>query len=93
MIVVDASALLEVLLGTSAAGAVGRRLFDPRQTLHAPHLLDLEVTQAIRRFAAISAIDGQRARAALDDLADFPCSVIRMTVVAASVGASSQFNG
>jgi predicted nucleic acid-binding protein len=72
MIVVDASALLEVLLGTSAAGAVGRRLFDPRQTLHAPHLLDLEVTQAIRRFAAISAIDGQRGRAALDDLADFP---------------------
>lgn len=73
MIVVDASALLEVLLRTRAAAAIERRLFDePRQTLHAPHLLDVEVAQVLRRYAANGEIDEQRGRAALADLADFP---------------------
>ena len=72
MIVVDASALLEVLLRTSAAKVVEDRLFAPRQTLHAPHLLDVEVAQVIRRYAANGDIDGQRGRIALADLADLP---------------------
>jgi predicted nucleic acid-binding protein len=72
MIVVDASALLEALLRTSAARAVEERLFEPQQTLHAPHLLDIEVAQVIRRYAAKGEIDGERGRAALADLADFP---------------------
>jgi predicted nucleic acid-binding protein len=72
MIVVDASALLEVLLRMSAAKAVEDRLFAPRQTLHAPHLLDLEVAQVIRRYAANGEIDGERGREALADLADLP---------------------
>lgn len=72
MIVVDASALLEVLLGTSAAEAVEQRLFASGQTLHAPHLIDVEVTQVLRRYAAGGAIDQGRGRAALADLADFP---------------------
>jgi predicted nucleic acid-binding protein len=73
VIVVDASALLEVLLRTPAAEAVETRLFDePRQSLHAPHLLDLEVTQVLRRYAAIGEIDEQRGTAALADLVDFP---------------------
>ena len=72
MIVVDASALLEALLRTPSAKAVERRLFDPRQTLHAPHLLDVEVAQVIRRYAAKGEIDSERGRAALADLADLP---------------------
>ena len=72
MIVVDASALLEVLLRTSSAKAVEDRLFAPRQTLHAPHLLDVEVAQVIRRYAVNGDIDGERGRAALVDLMDFP---------------------
>ena len=72
MIVVDASALLEVLLRTPAAKAVERRLFVPDQTLHAPHLLDIEVAQVIRRYAANGDIDSERGRAALADLADLP---------------------
>ena len=72
MIVVDASALIEVLLRTPAAAAVERWLFDPRQTLHAPHLLDIEVAQVVRRYAAKGEIDGERGRAALADLSDFP---------------------
>ena len=72
MIVVDASAVLEALLRTAAAKAVEARLFAPRQTLHAPHLLDVEIAQVVRRYAACGEIDGARGRMALADLADFP---------------------
>jgi predicted nucleic acid-binding protein len=72
MIVVDASALLEVLLRTPAAQAVEERLFDEGETLHTPHLADVEVAQVIRRYAAMGDIDGERGEAALDDLAVFP---------------------
>jgi predicted nucleic acid-binding protein len=72
VIVVDTSALLEALLRTSAAKAVEDRLFAPRRTLHAPHLIDLEVVQVIRRYAANGDIEGERGRAALADLVDFP---------------------
>ena len=72
MIVVDASALIEVLLRTPAAKAVEDRLFAPQQTLHAPHLIDLEVAQVIRRLAMHREIAGKRGRDALSDLADFP---------------------
>jgi predicted nucleic acid-binding protein len=70
--VVDASALLEALLRTPAASAVEDRLFAPHQTLHAPHLLDVEVAQVVRRYAANGEIDSARGRVALTDLADFP---------------------
>ena len=72
MIVVDASALLEALLRTPAARAVESWLFESGQTLHVPHLLDLEVAQVLRRYAANGEIDGDRGRAALADLADLP---------------------
>jgi antitoxin FitA len=44
----DASALLEALRRTPPAKAVEVRLFARRQTLHAPHLLDVDVAQVIR---------------------------------------------
>jgi predicted nucleic acid-binding protein len=72
VIVVDASALLEALLRTPAAKEVEKWLFDAGHTLHAPHLLDVEVAQVIRRYAANGDIDSDRGRAALADLADFP---------------------
>ena len=72
MIVVDASAMLEALLRLPAARAVEKRMFEPSQTLHVPHLLDVEVAQVIRRYAATGEIDAERGRAALADLADFP---------------------
>jgi predicted nucleic acid-binding protein len=72
VIVVDASALLEVLLGTPAAKSLEDRLFAAGETLHAPHLLDVEIVQVVRRYAARGDIDDARGRAALTDLADFP---------------------
>ena len=71
MIVVDASVLLEVLLRTPAARTVEERLFEPGETLHAPHLVDLEVLQVLRRYAAAREISAERGGEALDDLAAF----------------------
>lgn len=61
--------MLDALLG--ATGALKQRLSDPRETLHAPHLLDLEVAQVLRRWVTRGAVDGPRAAGALADLADF----------------------
>jgi predicted nucleic acid-binding protein len=72
VIVVDASGLIEVLLRTSGAALVEARLFAAGETLHAPHLIDVETAQVIRRYAAGREIDSARGRAALADLADFP---------------------
>jgi predicted nucleic acid-binding protein len=71
VIVVDASALLEALLQTPAATAVEARLFYDGLPLHAPHLIDLEVTQVLRRYALTGQIEPARCRDALDDLQDF----------------------
>jgi predicted nucleic acid-binding protein len=72
LIVIDASAVLEVLLRTSVAGRVQQRLFGRDETLHAPHLIDVEVTQVMRRYATLGDADAERCRAALADLMDLP---------------------
>lgn len=72
MIVVDASALLEVLLGTPAAAAIEARLFDSEETLHAPHLIDIEVAQVLRRLALARKGESAQGLAALDYVADLP---------------------
>jgi len=72
LIVIDASAVLEVLLRTSAAKSIEDRLFAPDQTAHAPHLIDVEVAQVIRRYVANGEIDAERGREALADLTDLP---------------------
>lgn len=72
MSVVDASAALEVLLRTPAAPAIEERLFAGAQTLHAPHLIDLEIAQVLRRYALAGQITPDRGRTALADFADFP---------------------
>ena len=72
MIVVDASAILELLLGTEVGARIEERLLSPRESLHAPHLLDVEVAQVLRRFAAAGKLSPERGRQALADLADLP---------------------
>ncbi len=74
MIVVDASAMLEVLLLTPAASEIEDRCFAPGETLHAPHLIDLEITQVLRRYCAIGDLAPLRAQEAMDDLAFFGLS-------------------
>jgi predicted nucleic acid-binding protein len=72
LIVVDASALLEVLLNTAAADRLAARLFSSSETLHAPHLLDIEVAHVLRRYALSGELDPVRGREAIGDLADLP---------------------
>lgn len=70
MIVLDASALAEVLLRGPRTASVEAVMFARHETLHAPHLLDIEVTHAIRRHAASGSIRPQRALECLQDLVD-----------------------
>lgn len=70
MIVIDASAILEVLLRTPAARAVEARIFRRAETFHAPHLIDLEVAQVLRRYVAGKQISATRGREALTDFSD-----------------------
>lgn len=72
MIVVDAAAILEVLLNTAAAPRIVKRLFTGRETLHAPHLLDLEVAHVLRRYWLAGVLSHERGLEALQDLTDFP---------------------
>lgn len=68
MIVLDASAIVELLLGTSKGRSVGARIADPALGLHVPHLADVEVAQALRRFVREGEIDPATAASALAEL-------------------------
>lgn len=70
MIVVDASALLEFLLQTPLGARVEARLFRDEDDLHAPHLVDVEVAQGLRRLVRAREVSPARAAEALQDLAD-----------------------
>ena len=61
MIVVDASAMLEFLLQTELGTRVEARLFRDRDELHAPHLVDVEVLQALRRLVRMGEVSPSRA--------------------------------
>lgn len=71
MIVVDASAMTELLLGTPLGIKIEARLFRDDDELHAPHLMDVEVMQALRRLVQAREVSSDRAEAALADLTDF----------------------
>lgn len=69
MIVVDASAVLEVLLQTERGRSLEGRLFGG-EGLSAPHLLDLEVAQVLRRHARRGVLAASRGEGALRDFQD-----------------------
>ena len=70
MIVVDASALLEFLLQTPIGARVEARLFRDEDEFHSPHLLDVEVTMALRRLVRVGEVSADRAAEAIEDLID-----------------------
>jgi predicted nucleic acid-binding protein len=70
MIVLDASAAVDWLLQTSAGQSIENRIYSRNETLHAPHLLDLEVTQVLRRLALQQVVSVHRANEAVRDLLD-----------------------
>ncbi len=71
-IVVDASAVLALLLRTPVAAKVAERLRKAQGNVHAPHLLDVEVTEVLHRHAAAHPEQAERCRQALCDLREMP---------------------
>lgn len=67
MIVVDASAVLEFLLRTEKGVRVQERMLDSGESLHAPHLIDIEVSQTLRRLVILKEITAARGKQALED--------------------------
>ena len=70
MIVLDASAVVELLLGTDLGRQIADRIEDDALSLHAPHLIDVEVAQTLRRYARMRALRPREAAEALADLRD-----------------------
>ncbi len=68
MIVLDASAVVELLLGTEVGRMIAARIGDPAIGIHAPHLVDVEVAQALRRYVQGGELDRVSAAAALENL-------------------------
>lgn len=69
MIVIDASALIELLVGgTPRAARLAARIADPAESLHAPHLLDLEVASVLRTLEARRQLSPALATRAIADL-------------------------
>jgi predicted nucleic acid-binding protein len=70
MIVLDASAAVDWLLQTAAGQRIEKRIYSRNETLHTPHLLDLEVAQVLRRLVQQGVVSAHRADEAVRDLLD-----------------------
>jgi predicted nucleic acid-binding protein len=72
VIVLDASAAVEILLRLERSEVLMERVFDSFETLHVPHLFDVEVAQVIRRYTGRGELSPFRAEQAIGVLRDFP---------------------
>ena len=70
MIVLDASAAVDWLLQTPSGQRIEVRIYARNDSLHAPHLLDLEIAQVLRRLVQQRMLAARRADEALRDLLD-----------------------
>ena len=70
--VIDASTAIDLLLEIEPHAGSIARLIAGAGPLAAPHLLDAEVGQVLRRLVIGRALSAPRARDALDDLAALP---------------------
>ncbi len=82
-IVIDASAVVELLLASARAQAVRQIVAGAR--LAAPDLLNAEVLSAFRRFEAAGAVEVSRAADAIERLADAPIERLTTTHLSAEV--------
>lgn len=66
MIVLDASVLVELVLGTPRGRSLAERIEDPEVSLHTPHLADVEVAQVLRRYVREGGLEEEAGRAGLE---------------------------
>lgn len=72
MLVLDASVALELLLGTPLGMRCAARVLRARESLHAPHLIDVEFAQVLRRLTLAGEFPEAVAGRALAGLSDLP---------------------
>jgi predicted nucleic acid-binding protein len=72
LIVADASALVEYLLGSKAGSKVAATIEARAVDLHVPALCDVEVASALRGLARSRRVDRTRALEVLADYVDLP---------------------
>jgi predicted nucleic acid-binding protein len=72
MIVLDASVVVELLTNGILADSIRKELSRRDESLAVPHLIDVEVTSALRRLAAGQRIDSHRSGQFLAGLAALP---------------------
>jgi predicted nucleic acid-binding protein len=70
VIVLDASAAIDWLLQTAAGQRIEARIYSHGESLHAPHLLDIEVAHVLRRLVRENTISAQRGDQAVHVLQD-----------------------
>ena len=68
MIVLDASAVVELLLDTVTGRKVAILIANADTALHVPHLVDAEAVSALRRLAREGIVEDDEAEAAIDHL-------------------------
>ncbi len=68
MIVIDAPAAVELLKQTVAGMSISLRISSRRETLHAPHLIDIELAQVFRRLVAKGEMTAKRGHEDLEDI-------------------------
>ncbi len=69
MIVIDASAAVDLLLGTGR-GAVVAHALAPVREVHAPELIDPEVMSVVRRWTLRGWLSAEHGRRAVDELGE-----------------------
>jgi len=72
MIVLDASVVVELLTNGVLADSLRRDLAERNDSFIVPHLIDLEVTSALRNLLAGQRIDAHRSEQLLSSLAALP---------------------
>lgn len=75
MIVLDASAAVEILQRSPRGRSLEKHVFADRASVHAPDLLHVEVLGALRRVERRGELSAHRAEQALLDLHDLPISL------------------
>ena len=72
MIVADASVIVDVLLRVPGVNALDARMFGEGESLHAPHLVDVEVAHILRKYTLRGELSDARGKSALALLQQFP---------------------
>ncbi|MBV8799012.1 MAG: type II toxin-antitoxin system VapC family toxin [Alphaproteobacteria bacterium] len=72
MLVIDASLAVEFALNTKRGVHATDMAFRSAAELHAPHLIDVEVAHALRRFVLLREVEASVAHQALHDFEELP---------------------